>query len=168
MLAPMIAWLWLGIALTALPAVLALAWAVQGRFLGRYFTCLVAGLAGGLGLAALFAVLGERLTYDPHASGLLGNWSGLPGALIGLAVGWVTGTVAGPAVLLRLRGVRLDGARLIVAICAGLAMTVLLTYLVHVFRAGAHPLVQPTRLLAGLSSAATFVALTLAARERAQ
>ena len=164
MLDPMIAWLWLGTVLVALPAVLALTWAVQRRLLARYLACLVLGLAGAVGLAALFAVVGERATYDPDASSLLGNWSGLVGALVGLVVGWVAGAVAGPAVLLRLRGVRLGGGRLILAILAGIAVSAILVYELEMFRAGTHPLVYTMRLLAGLSSAATFAALTLASR----
>lgn len=168
MLNSMIAWLWLGTLLVALPTAVALAWAVQRRFLARYLACLALGLAGGLGLAALFALIGERATYDPGASGMLGNWSGLVGALFGLVVGWVTGAVAGPAVLLRLRGVRLAAGRLVLAILAGIAVSAMLVYALEMFRAGTHPLVYPMRLLAGLSSAATFAALTAAAREKRQ
>lgn len=152
----------LGIALVSLPTLLAISWAVQHRVLARYLACLAAATATGAALAALFAVIGERATYDPHASSTLGNWSGLVGAVIGLAAGWVAGAVTGPAVVLRLRGIRLDGARLILAILTGIALSALLVYLLEFF----NPRGPAMSLLAGLSSAATFAALTMAARDR--
>ena len=152
----------LGIALVSLPTVLAISWAIQHRFLARYLACLAAGLACGAAFAALFAVIGERATFDPHASSTIGNWSGMVGAAVGLVTGWITGTVTGPAVLLRLLGVRLDAGRLILAILTGIALSALLVYLLEF----TNPRGSAMGLLAGLSSAATFVALTMAARDR--
>jgi hypothetical protein len=152
----------LGIALVSLPTVLAISWAIQHRFLGRYLACLAAGLAGGAALAALFAVIGERATYDPHASSTIGNWSGMVGAVVGLVAGWIAGTVTGPAVLLRLLRIRLDGGRLILAILTGIALSALLVYLLEFF----NPRGSTMSFVAGLSSAATFAALTMAARDR--
>ncbi len=152
----------LGIALVSLPTVLAISWAIQHRFLARYLACLAAALAGGAALAALFAVIGERATYDPQASSTIGNWSGLVGAVVGLVAGWIAGTVAGPAVLLRLLRIRLDASRLILAILTGIALSALLVYLLEFF----NPRGSAMSLLAGLSSAATFAALTRAARDR--
>lgn len=150
----------LGIALAALPLVLAASWAIQHRMLGHFLACLVVGLGCGALFAVLFAFAGERLTYDPAANSMLGNWSGLAGLLVGMLVGWVAGTVTGPAVLLRLRGIRLDGARLIVGILAGIGLSGVLVYLMEALDSAAP---GP---LAALSSAATFAAFTMAARER--
>ena len=152
----------LGVALVSLPIVLAISWAAQHRFLARYLACLAAGLACGALFAALFAVIGERVTYDPHASDVLGNWSGMVGAVVGLLAGWVAGTVIGPAVLLRLRGIRLDAGRLILAILTGTALSACLVYLLEF----TNPRGSAMSFVAALSSAATFVALTMAARER--
>ena len=150
----------LGIALAALPFILAVSWASQHRMLGRFVACLVVGLGGGALFALLFALAGQRLTYDPEANGMLGNWSGLGGLLVGMVVGWVAGTVTGPAVLLRVRGIRLDGARLIVGILAGIGLSGVLVYLMEALDSSA-----PGPIVA-LSSAATFAAFTMAARER--
>jgi hypothetical protein len=152
----------LGIALVSLPTFLAISWAIQHRFPARYLACLAAGLACGAALAALFAVIGERATFDPHASSSIANWSGMVGAAVGLVTGWVTGTVTGPAVLLRLLGIRLDAGRLILAILTGVALSALLVYLLEFF----NPRGSAMSLVAALSSAATFAALTLAARDR--
>ena len=151
----------LGGALVLLPAILAVSWAIQHGLLARYLACLAVGLAGGAGLAFLFALIGERATYDPGASSPIGNWSGMIGAVVGMGAGWVTGAVAGPAVLLRLRGIRLDAARLILGILTGIAMSACLVYLLEL-----HPRSPLMNLLAGLSSAATFVGFTVASRER--
>ncbi len=150
----------LGIALAALPFVLAVSWASQHRMLGRFVACLVVGLGCGALFALLFALAGQRLTYDPAASSTLGNWSGLGGLLVGMVVGWVAGTVTGPALLLRVRGFRLDGARVMVGVLAGFGLSGVLVYMMEALDSSAPgPLV-------GLSSAATFAAFTMAARER--
>lgn len=150
----------LGIALAALPLVLAAWWAIQHRIFGRFVACLVVGLGCGALLAVLFALAGERLTYDPAADSMLGNWSGLGGLLVGMMVGWVAGTVTGPAVLLRLRGIRIEGARLIIGLLAGIGLSGVLVYLMEALDS------STPGPLAALSSAATFAALTMAARER--
>ena len=140
----------LGIALTLLPAVLAASWAIQHGLVGRFLGCLLAGLGCGAALAVLFALAGERMTYDPAASSTIGNWSGLAGLLVGMMVGWVAGTVIGPAVLLRFLGIRLDAVRLILAILAGTGLSAFLVYLMEVLDSSA-----PGPVVA-LSSAATF------------
>jgi len=86
--------------------------------------------------------------------------------VIGMGAGWITGTVTGPALLLRLLGVRLAAGRVILAILAGALVSGLLVYTLEAFRAGTHPLAYSMRVLAGLSSASTFVGFVLAARER--
>jgi hypothetical protein len=156
----------LGTALAALPALLALAWAIQRRLAGRYLACLAAGLVGAAGLAAALAMIGSHLTHDPDASGALGNWSGLAGALLGLAFGWVAGAVSAPAALLRALDVRLAAARVAVAILSGVAVSGVLVYALHVFHVGDGPLTWPMRILGALSSVSTFAALVLASRER--
>lgn len=161
-------WLLLGTALTALPALLALSWAHQRRVFARYLVCLAAGLVGAAGTAALFAMLGARLTHDPSASTDLGNWSGLVGAALGLVLGWVAGAVAAPAALLRVLGTSLDATRLLVAVVTGAVISGVLVYAMLALELGDGPRVWPMRVFAALSSVATFVALVLASRPRAE
>jgi hypothetical protein len=161
----MTGWLLLGTALTALPALLALSWAHQRRVFARYLVCLAAGLVGAAGMAALFAMLGARLTHDPAASSELGNWSGLVGAALGLVLGWIAGAVAAPAAVLRVLGTALDATRLLVAVVIGAAISGVLVYAMLALHVGDGPEVWPMRGLAALSSVATFVGLVLAARE---
>lgn len=155
----------LGTALAALPALLALAWAIQRRLACRFLACLAAGLAGAAGLAALLALAGARLTHDPGLAGELGNWSGLLGALLGLVAGWVAGAVIAPAAVLRALDVRLDAVRVLVGLMTGVVVSGVLVYALHAF-GGDGPLSWPMRILAALSSVATFAALVLASRER--
>jgi hypothetical protein len=163
--APMTGWIFVGTALTALPALLALSWAHQRRVFARYLLCLGAGLVGAAGMAALFAMVGARLTYDPAASSELGNWSGILGAALGLLLGWVAGAVAAPAVLLRVLGTGLDATRLLVGVVVGAVISGVLVYAMLALHVGDGPQVWPMRALAALSSVATFVGLVLAARE---
>jgi hypothetical protein len=162
----MTAWLPVGMVVAGLPFVLALSWAVQRRMTGRFVGCLVASLLGAAGLAALLGYLGACLTYDPHENGPIGNWSALAGLVIGSGVGWIGGAVAAPAVLLRLFGVRVDGARLLVGVVSGSLVSGVLFWLLEMTRFGHGPSVWPTRTLMMLSSSATFAALVLASRAR--
>jgi len=161
----MTAWLAVGMVVAALPLVLAVSWAMQRRMTGRFVGCLVASLVGAAGLAALLGTIGAHLTYDPRETGPIGNWSALVGLVIGSGAGWIAGAVAAPAVFLRLLGVRVDAARLLVGVVSGSVVSGVLFWVLEMMRFGEGPSVWPTRALMVLSSSATFAALVLASRE---
>jgi hypothetical protein len=49
------------------------------------------------GVGALFGWAGMHATYNPSASGFIGNWSGFAGVLIGAAAGGMAGAMLGIA-----------------------------------------------------------------------
>jgi len=68
-------------------------------------------------------------------------------------------------VFLRLLGVRVDAARLLVGVVSGSVVSGVLFWVLEMMRFGEGPSVWPTRALMVLSSSATFAALVLASRE---
>jgi hypothetical protein len=64
------------------------------RGASAWILCTVLLCAGG----AAFGYLGNRITFDPYAGGLIGNMSGMTGVIVGAPIGAILGALAGIAV----------------------------------------------------------------------